>query len=195
LFSLIAGIAVGKKLCIEKLSAEFVQHRLEKSPTKAGKLVISDSDKLSRMEQEMEFSKVTDIRFGQKSFEALIEQFEIDKKLEVAKRKIDSLAKFVKQSRENLYQKITILVTVLLTPLIIAISFADSARLQESLEKIYHAIFPSHWVQSEWLHFLLVFLLISFLITSSWIFLTWKHRRKNILRWFKKLRKKKKEKK
>ncbi len=192
LFSLIVGLALGKQLCLERLSAEFVQHRLEKSLTKAGKLVISDREKLSRLEQEMEFSKVTQVRFGQKSFDALIDRFEIEKKLEVARRKIDFLAKFVRESRENLYQKIAILVTILLSPLVVVSGFIDSVKIQKSFENFYRKIFPLNWAVSEWFHFLFVFSLISLIIASFWIFLTLKQRKKSILNWYKKLRKNKK---
>jgi hypothetical protein len=192
LFGLIVGLALGKQLCIERLSAEFIQHRLISNPVKAGKLVVRDREKLSRLEQEMEFSKVTDIRFGQKSYETLIDHFEIERKLEVATRKIDSLAKFVRESRENLYQKIAILVTVLLAPLVVTSGFIDSTKIQKSFESLYRKIFPLNWATSEWFHFLFVFSLISLIIASFWIFLTLKQRKKNILNWFKRLRKKKK---
>jgi thiosulfate reductase cytochrome b subunit len=85
------------------------------------------------------------------------------------------------------YQKIAILITVLLAPLIVTSGLIDSTKIQKNFEHLYRNIFPLDWGTSEWFHFLFVFILISLFIAGSWIFLTWRYRRKNILKWFKNL--------
>lgn len=186
----VISLAMALKISLCHISKNFSIHRAGKNPVKAGELVLSDRLEVVRLEQELSFSKVTDWRFGQKIYDAVLNVLDVQALLKDTRGKIESLAEHVRDSRSDFYEKIMLWVSVLFAPLAITASFFSGTHMQKGFSRAHFTFLSPHLQPAGWLQFAIVFLCLSFSLGLLWLFIKLGYNRKNPLRWLKKKQKK-----
>jgi len=82
----VATLVIALKSSLKRISTHFVQNRTIANPSKGGRLILSDQMRLMRLEHGLTFSKVTELRFGQQIYDALMQNYGVEKNNDKHKR-------------------------------------------------------------------------------------------------------------
>jgi hypothetical protein len=121
-------------------------------------------------EHSLIFERVTQDTFGGAAYENLTRLLGVDEAVQEARHKVESLARYVKESRAAIYQRIAFLISCVLAPLSIA------AGLYRAVDPLFPAdkSQAAHLIHlSPFLLFGLVFAFVYLNLFLIWI-ITWK---------------------
>jgi hypothetical protein len=160
---------LAQKQRLRDLSARFTRHRSEGHPMRAARLILDDQWELLRLDQELSVSRVSDRALGQRTYEALAEVHHLPKLLEDTKRRIETLAQHVRDTKAAFFQRVGLWVSILFAPLAITASIFSGTHLQRHFSDNNVSFIPNGALPAGWMDFLLVFVVVSAALGVLWV--------------------------
>lgn len=170
-FTALTTLTILQRASLQKLAQDLVTYRKSPhTPRKMFKNLIQCRENLFNLEHELLINLITDRGFGQRSYEALQQAIGIPRLLSETRRHVEAFAEKESENRSNFYQRLAFLVSVLLAPLVITTGFFSGTHLQKHFADLHFTFLPADIQPAGWLHFLIVFSVISLLIGVLWFF-------------------------
>jgi len=167
-FASVFALAYIKKSALTELALVFVRHRSAIDSIKAGNIILADQKELINIEQNLSFKRICDNKFGQRSYEILLNIFKIKHIYDDTKNKVNVLSEYVRDARASFYQRLAFWISFLFAPLGITVSFFSGVHLDKDFSNTYDQVFPIG-LQAGWIQFILLFLFISIISGIIWI--------------------------
>ena len=181
-YQILISLAFLQKTAVQHLAVIFAKHRCERNYGKAAKLVLEDRWRLLSIEQSLLFSHVSELHFGQASFEALVSLLKIKDRLSNLADKIEELSRNIQEMRANFYQKIAFCVTVFFAPLAITASFFSGTHMQRHFADTHIIFLNSIGEMDGWIQFAIVLSSLTFATMLLWMVTKWMFSKRNALR-------------
>lgn len=166
--SLINLVIIQKYSLKEFMKSFSLDSNTKRNPFKLSKDILRNKWKLIYFEQEVIFSRISEKRFGQQSYEKMKELFAIDKLYENLINKIETLEKQINLTRSNFYQKILFFVTTIIAPISVTAALFSGTQMQKEFAKFHFTLLPAEWQPAGWLQFLIFSLIISIIVVIIW---------------------------
>jgi len=178
-------LIIAKKIAYDQILENFSAHCFEPEPKKAAKFLMRDRWDLLYISESLCFTKVTEDRFGSELYERASERIINPKLTDHIETKIETFSNQVRDSLTTYKQKIAFLVTTLFAPLALTFGFFSGVHMDRRFAVKYYTFFPTDWhpfgfQASGWMMFLIVFGVLSLMLTSLWALVTLSYRKRNM---------------
>jgi len=184
----LAALSLSQRIMLQSLSSQFTRHRELSHSAKGARLILSDQWQLLRLEQELSVGRITDLHFGQAVYEALVDVLDLRSLLTETRRKIETMASLLRDTKAAFMQQVGFWVSVLFAPLAITAGFFSGTHMERKFSDVHYTLFPTQWdlvrEYSGWIQFFLIFSLISCAVGLLWFVVRLLFRRQDISRRF-----------
>ncbi len=178
----LTALFLAQKHRLRDLSVRFTRHRSEGHPMRAARLILDDQWELMRLDQELSVGRVSEHALGQRTYEALAEAHDFPKLLDDTKRRIETLAQHVRDTKAAFFQRVGLWVSILFAPLAITASIFSGTHLQRRFSDNNVSFLPGGMLPAGWLDFLLVFAVVSAALGLMWVLMRLAYGRESSLR-------------
>jgi hypothetical protein len=145
-FEMLVALAMASRRRLDGLSTEILSHLRITHPSKMGKRLRQDREKLLQFQQSAMFGFVCEEPFIQQVHEALQSHWEIPRKFDQESQRVNALAQSFREASDALSAKLSFIVTTAIAPLLLTLAFFSATFMDTDFHSKYRTFFPTRFI-------------------------------------------------
>jgi hypothetical protein len=178
--SMLIGFVLHQKAVLKSIIIDFSEHAADYGYKDNHPAIIEDRHRLMEADRRMTFGRISEHRFGERSYHLLRDLWGIKGLRQQARDTIEVIADHVNDQKAEFYQRLSFWISILFAPLIITSGIFSGLQFTRGYTSHYISLFPKNFagIFDGWLMFLSVFILIALLTAIVWAVIRQRRKRR-----------------